>query len=128
MNNTSAVSINILGRDYPLKLSVNAMQKIKELYGGVGGAAERLQANGDVIERLQIAAALLSILATEGARARNYEFQNEEPLPDLPVEVTGTVLTVADLNKIIPKIVKAINEGMGREIFSEDDEKNTPGA
>lgn len=128
MNNTSAVSINILGREYPLKLSVNAMQEIKKLYGGVGGAAERLQAADDIFERLQISVALVSILATEGARSRNFEHPNDEPIPDLPVDVAGTVLTIADMGEITPKLVRAMNDGMGREIFSEDDEKNTPGA
>lgn len=128
-----AVSITVLGREYPLKLSVNAMQEIEELYGGVDKAATDLVEAKNVFERLRISIKLVSILATEGARSHNYEHPDEEKIPDLPVAIAGTVLTVADLNDVSPKIIKAFNIGMGRTIFSEpteseDDEKNTEGA
>ena len=36
--NSSTTSVTILGREYPLKLSANAMQQIKKLYGGLAKA------------------------------------------------------------------------------------------
>lgn len=126
--NQSATSVTILGREYPLKLSLNAMQEIKKRYGGVDRAAEGLQGDGNIFEKLEYAIILVSILATEGARSHNYEFPTEEAIPDLTEDIAGTALTIADLGTISPKIIRAINEGMGRKVFSEDDEKNTPGA
>ena len=126
--NQSATSVTLLGRDFPLKLSVNAMQEIKKLYGGVDRAADGLVGKGDVFQKLEYAVTLVSILATEGARSHNFEHPEDDPIPDLPVNVAGTVLTIADLKEVTPKLIKAMNEGMGREVFSEEDEKNTVGA
>lgn len=126
--NSSATSVTILKRSYPLKLSANAMRQIKELYGGVGRAGEALAGENDAIDKIDVAIGLLSILATEGARAHNFEYPDEPKLPDLPKEVVGTVLSLAEIDEMSPQIVRAINEGMKRTIISEDDVKNTPGA
>lgn len=126
--NSSATSVTILKRNYPLKLSANAMRQIKELYGGVGRAGEALAGENDAIDKIDVAIGLLSILATEGARAHNFEYPDEPKLPDLPKEIVGTVLTLAEIDEMSPQIARAINEGMKRTIISEDDEKNTPGA
>lgn len=128
MNNTSATSVKILGRDYPLKLSANAMQKIKKLYGGIGQAGAALSGENAELDNIEVSVALVSILATEGARAHNYEHPDEEKIPDLPIEVAGTVLTLAEIKDMESKIAAAISEGMKRNIVSEDDGKNTPGA
>ena len=126
--NQSATSVTILKRNYPLKLSANAMRQIKELYGGVGKAGETLAGGSDAIDKIDVAIGLLSILATEGARAHNFEYPDEPKLPDLPKEVVGTVLSLAEIDEMSPQIARAINEGMKRTIISEDDGKNTPGA
>lgn len=126
--NSSATSVTILKRSYPLKLSANAMRQIKELYGGVGRAGEALAGENDAIDKIDVAIGLLSILATEGARAHNFEYPDEPKLPDLPKEVVGTVLSLAEIDEMSPQIARAINEGMKRTIISEDDVKNTPGA
>ena len=126
--NQSTTSVTILKRNYPLKLSANAMRQIKELYGGVGHAGEALAGESDAIDKIDVAIGLLSILATEGARAHNFEYPDEPKLPDLPKEIVGTVLSLAEIDEMSPQIARAINEGMKRTIISEDDEKNTPGA
>lgn len=126
--NSSATSVTILKRSYPLKLSANAMRQIKELYGGVGRAGEALAGENDAIDKIDVAIGLLSILATEGARAHNFEYPDEPKLPDLPKEIVGTVLSLAEIDEMSPQIARAINEGMKRTIISEDDVKNTPGA
>lgn len=128
MSNTSAASVTILGREYPLKLSANAMRQISKLYGGLGRAGAALAGDDDVFDRIEISIGLLSILATEGARAHNFEHPDEERIPDLPIEVAGTVLTIVEINDMAPQIAKAINEGTKRNIVSEDDGKNTEGA
>lgn len=126
--NQFATSITILGREYPLKYSVNAMKEIQKRYGSVERAAEGLQGERDVFEKLDYAIGLVCILATEGARSHNFEFPNEEQIPDFPADMAETILTIADLGDITPMIIKAINEGMGRTVFSEEGEKNTAGA
>ena len=128
MNNTPATTYKIMNYEYPLKLSVNAMQEINKLYGGVETAAQGLTGDGNVFEKLRIAISLFSILATEGARSYNFEHPNEPPIPDLPVSIAGTVMTVADLGRVTPLIVQAMNEGLDRKVFSEDEGKNTEGA
>lgn len=127
MNETST-SVKILDRDYPLKLSANAMAKIKKQYGGLARAGDALAGNDDVGDKIEVSIGLLSILATEGARAYNFAHPDEPKLPDLPPEVVGTVLTLAEIDEMAPQIARAINEGMKRNIISEDDGKNTVGA
>lgn len=126
--NQSATSVTILGREYPLKLSANAMAKIKKRYGGLANAGDALSGNDRSIDNIEVLIDLLSILATEGARAYNYEHPEEPKLPDLSAEVVGTVMTLAEIEEKTPQIARAINEGMKRNIISEDDEKNTEGA
>lgn len=126
--NESATSVKILNRDYPLKLSANAMAKIKKQYGGLARAGGALAGDDDVLDKIEVSIGLLSILATEGARAYNYEHPDEPKLPDLPPEVVGTVLSLKEIDEMSPQIARAINEGMKRNIISEDDIKNTEGA
>ena len=126
--NQSATSVTILGREYPLKLSANAMQQIKKLYGGLAKAGAALAGEDEVLDKIEVSIKLISILATEGARAHNLEHPDEEKIPDMPAEIVGTVLTLPEINRMAPQIGKAINEGMERNIISEDDEKNIVGA
>ena len=123
-----AISGMIGSREYPLKLSTNAVKEIKQRFSGVEKAINALESEStSVFERLELTVSLVSILATHGARAYNFDHPEEPPIPDLPEETAGTILTIADLNDITPKIYAAFNEGVGRTVFSmpdDDSEKN----
>lgn len=122
-----AVSVKIGTRNYPLYLSTNGMQEIKERFGDVYKAADKLSdATTTTFDRLGLAVALVSILATQGARAHNFNYPDEPRIPDLPEDIAGTILTIADLGNLTTKIQQAINIGVGRTVFSmpDDDEKN----
>lgn len=148
-----AISVMIGSREYPLKLSTFAVRDIKARFSAnnrstvdkesekrpddndpvsrindVGEAIDALEdKNTATLDRLCLAVALVSILATHGARAYNFDHPEEPPIPDLPEEVAGSIITIADLTTIVPAIRNAFNEGVGRTVFSmpdDDSEKN----
>lgn len=123
--------VTILGREFPLFLSVSALEQIKDRMGGVEETAEALKAEENTLETLDKSITLLAILAKEGAVA--HRFEN----PDAPViippdeQLLHSLISIADLNRITSPLIEALNDGVGRTVFSmpdEENEKNSAGA
>lgn len=129
MINAAPTTISILDREYPLKYSVLAAEALQERFGSEEAAIHGLSSD-DGMQKLHVLAALVSILATYGAREWNYAHPAEQQLPD--VEENGVLMLFGpgQLSDLIPKVVAAINEGMGREVLSMEDDssKNSAGA
>ena len=130
MSKDAVSTVNLLGREYPLKLSVNAMDEIKTRFGDLDRAVGGLAKTEDIFVRFKFAVSLVTILANHGARAFCYEHPEAPAFPALTEEIVSTILDVKDIGAIMPKVISALNDGMGREVFSmpEDNEKNSPGA
>lgn len=118
------ITVTILGREFPLNLGVEAMKEIKNRFGDVDKAVEAVESENS-FEKLDQNIVMLAALIKSGVDAYNFEHLGEKPLAAPSEEILSSIITIADLSELEPKIVAAIEEGTGRNILSTPDkEKN----
>ena len=101
-------SIKLRGRDYPLHLSLNAVDQIQKRYGNVEKLSEKMR---DVAEMPWI----IALMINEGLKLEAYE--NGTAIKQLTPDMVGTFMSPNALTDQVmaQSIIDCVNESLGGE-------------
>ena len=115
------VTYKIGGSEYPLALTLGAMEKIDELCGGFENASAAFEGKS-IMETVDILVSILYILVAGGV---GYARANGERVPDVPEPaLIKAQLMPKDIRTAKERVFQAMAEGMGRTVDVEPDPKN----
>ena len=113
-----AVKIKLVGREWYLAFTGEAMFQIEEKFGGATQLLEDMKANSR--EALAAACEAAAILAEQGELARRHLGDEKESMID--ADTIRTTITPGEIAALKLAIPAAISLGYGREIAEENDE------
>lgn len=119
------VKVTIRGNEFPLCLTVAALDKINAKCGGLNGLHEWLGGNGSTSEAICNTAWLLGVMIEEGEENRLIEARFEKGskaerklVPDS--EALSHLLTPGSAKRYIADVWKAVNESLAQTIEAEN--------
>lgn len=115
------VTYRIKGKDFPMALTLKAMDELDQQYGGIENLPEAFDGK-TAMGLLSICVDMLIILMKGG---RDYQIEMEGQAEDVPSKETlACLLMPKDIAEIKTAIFASIKESMNHEVELEPDQKN----
>lgn len=116
----NTVKITLGGEEYGLLFTTRATKEISKRYGGLTNLGTKMEEAKSADESLDSVIWLITTLANQSIAVHNLKHPDnkKEPLTEEMVEILSTPKELAGFSEAI---AKAISEGTGRSILSEEE-------
>lgn len=125
------VSVEIVGKYYPMSFSLMAAKKVAKKHGNIEKMLESINGSGGTTDKtIDEIVGLLELLISQGCAYKNY-FEKDVPVNDtdpvidgkwtpLPREALEIAVGIGDLDYLSDKIAECVNGSQKKEIEAKE--------